>query len=236
MSPVPTGYLTADHPLASAGAPPAADPSAGAKALADLGWVDSDGDPATARVSQGVAGVPGGTSLKLSLATTDDAAHRALAQALAEQLAACGAQVDVETIPAEELFRTWPEGPVFGRKFDLVAWSWLQWLTPACESFTSGEIPSLQNPEGTNAAGFSNPAFDAACARAGLGLVTRPDYQADVNLMETILAEEIPALPLFQWPRLLVAGPQLCGFEIDPTTASLLWNVESWRAGADCAP
>lgn len=130
----------------------------------------------------------------------------------------------------------WPEGPVFGRDFDLVLWSWLQWLAPACEAFTTEEIPSAGNPEGINASGFSDPAYDAACDQIAFGEITGDAYRNGLETAQTILAEAMPSLPLFQWPRLLVAGPTVCGFQVDPTVSSLLWNVEALRGGPDCTP
>jgi peptide/nickel transport system substrate-binding protein len=235
LSPIPSSYLTPDHPLAAV---PAAevtfDPAAGREALAQLGWVESDADAQTARSAQGVAGVPGGTRLALSLATAADEVQLDLAQAIAADLAVCGVEVTIESRPGAELFAPWPDGPVFGRQFDLVLWPWLQWQTPACEAFVSGEIASAENPEGINASGFSDPAYDGACAQVAFGELTGESFRQGVEATQAILAEAVPSLALFQWPRLLVAAPGVCGFELDPTVASPLWNIEALRSGPDC--
>jgi peptide/nickel transport system substrate-binding protein len=123
---------------------------------------------------------------------------------------------------------------VFGRSFDLVAWPWLQWVAPACEVFSSPEIPSAENPEGSNASGFSEVAFDEACAQAGLGPIAGSAYTSSVAEMQSILSEAVPSLPLLQWPRMLIASPLVCGQRADPTAGSLLWNLEEFTPGPAC--
>ncbi|MGA7272954.1 MAG: ABC transporter substrate-binding protein, partial [Acidimicrobiia bacterium] len=65
-------YLPPQHPLFNADARHVDfDPAAGAALLDEIGWVDDDGDPATARVASGVTGVPDGTLLEFALETTE---------------------------------------------------------------------------------------------------------------------------------------------------------------------
>ncbi len=235
LSPVPASYLPTDHPLTVAGTGgPAHDPAAGEQALESLGWIDGDGEASTPRVARGVSGVKDGTTFKLTLQAPEDSIQAALAAAIGEDLAGCGVAVSVESVPSEELFTPWPDGSVFGRAFDLVAWPWLQWIGPDCEVFTSLEIPSAENPEGSNASGFRDKAFDEACAQAGLGPMAGAAYSASVAEIQSILSEAVPSLPLLQWPRMLIASPLVCGLKVDPTAVSLLWNLEELRPGPAC--
>jgi peptide/nickel transport system substrate-binding protein len=235
LSPVPSGMIASGHPLASSASSLDYDPAAARESLTALGWVDEDGQPSTPRVAQGVDDVSAGTPLSLTLMTAAGSTEAALARAIADELAQCGVQIEVEDVPAETLYAPWPDGPVFGRRFDLVAWPWLGWIGPACELFTTGEIASDSFGEGSNASGFSDASYDNACARARLGPVADGAYSEAIQETQTILDEAVPSLPLFQWPRLLVAGEGVCGLDLDPT-AALLWNLEALSPGPPCVP
>jgi peptide/nickel transport system substrate-binding protein len=232
---VPRGFLPAGHPLESVSeAAVAYDPTAATEGLAALGWIDDDGEPETPRLAQGVDGVAAGTPLRLSLVAASGSAEEALAEAVRDDLARCGVAIEVESVPAETLYAPWPEGPVFGRSFDLVLWPWLGWIDPACELFLTSEIPTDAHPEGVNASGFSDGAYDRACAQARIGPVAGPAYPEAVARTQEILAEQVPAMALLQWPRLLVASDRVCGLSPDPT-AGALWNVEELQPGPGCA-
>jgi hypothetical protein len=152
-------------------------------------------------------------------------------ETIAGDLASCGAEVAVVSVPAEELFAPWPGGPAFGRGFDLVVWPWLQWVAPACEIFSTGEIPSAENPEGSNASGFSEAGYDALVgsgarpgSREARGRFPRPSRSS----------RAVPMLPLMQWPRVLIASELVCGLTVDATASSLLWNLEELTQGPGC--
>ena len=79
QSRVPDSYIHPDHPLANPQARRYAyDPQAGGNLLTSAGWSDADGDPATPRLAQGVAGVTDGTPLAFAFLTTvEDEKQRA---------------------------------------------------------------------------------------------------------------------------------------------------------------
>lgn len=235
LSPIPSTYLPANHPLVL---PDIAeidhDPAGAADQLTALGWIDDDGDSATPRRSQGARGVPGGTVFEATLATAEDEFHVALATRLAADLEECGIGVRVEGLSAESLYDVWPDGAVFGRGFDFVLWPWLHWMSPACDVFTTAEIPSSVNPQGSNASGYSEAAFDAACQEVSLGPLAGPTYPPAVGSTQTRLMDALPSLPVLQWPRILVYGRDVCGPEMDSTVQSLLWNIEAWYGGEAC--
>ena len=234
LSPLPTGILAVGHPRdRSVMSSIVYDPSGANQALTSLGWIDDDGRSATARVAQGVAGVDDGARLALSLLTASGPGEESAAQAIADDLATCGVQVEVESLPAATLYAPFPQGPAFGRDFDLVLWPWLEWVTPACEVFTTAEIASAANPEGSNASGFSDSAYDRACSEARLAPAGGTAFAEAIGEMQSILDAAVPSLPLFQWPRLLVAGQGVCGMSLDPT-AALLWNLEVLIPGPSC--
>ncbi|HET7010061.1 MAG TPA: ABC transporter substrate-binding protein [Anaerolineales bacterium] len=231
---VPSSYLPASHPLTAVDlAGPAYDPQAAAAALEEAGWVDHDDDPATPRVAQDAAGVEDGRQLSWTLGVTSRGLDEAAARALAQDVAQCGAEVDLETFPAQDLFVPYPEGPAFGGDLDMVVWSWFGWVTPSCDLFASWEIPSDDRPEGVNASGFSDPAFDAACRSVLYGVGSEGLTAEAARETQRIFVDQMPALPLAGLPRTVALGPGVCGLEADSSSASLLWDLESL---APCAP
>ena len=236
LSPIPQGMIGTAHPLApAAGSSISYDPVNASAQLTALGWIDDDGESATPRVAQGADAVPTGTPLRLGLLTSAGGREERLAHAVAEDLEPCGVALDVETMEAERLYAPWPDSPVFGRAFDLVVWPWLEWVSPACELFTSAEVPSDAFPQGSNASGFADGRYDAACAQAGLGPAAEAVYFDSIQQTHAILNESVPSLPLFQLPRILVTSAAICDTSLDPT-APLLWNLERLGFGAACSP
>lgn len=232
---VPQGYLPPDHPLLAAGLNlPEADPAEGARLLEQVGWQDSDGIPGTPRQAVGVTGVPNGTVLQFSLLIPAGELHRAVGERIQRDLGRCGAQVELEVLTSEQLFEPWPDGQVFGRGFQAVAWAWPSWVSPLCEMFGGFEIPSADRPLGVNAAGFRDPAYDLACSRLLLGSPDDPGHAAALEQTQRLFAEQLPAIPLYMRPRVLAHAADLCGVTPDPSALSPFWNLEALSRKAGC--
>ncbi|MGH2523606.1 MAG: hypothetical protein ACRDH2_13965, partial [Anaerolineales bacterium] len=182
------------------------------------GWADSDGDGALDK-----DGIP----LRLTLA--GDARREALLGDIQLQLKAnCGIEVETRLLTRGELEGDWPDGVIFGRRFDLALFGWNVGAAPPCEVWTTTQIPSDANPGGANDTGYSNPAFDAACRRARTTLDPQHATQSHAEA-QRIFAEDLPVLPLFFWPKLAAARAPVQGFVLDPTSPSELWNIEELR-------
>jgi ABC-type transport system substrate-binding protein len=153
---------------------------------------------------------------------------------LQEDLAACGVQLEVEVRESQELFASWPQGEVFGRRFEMVDWAWPVFISPPCEMFLSSEIPADGNSLGINASGFRNLDYDHACRRLLLGTSATDGYLQAVQSTQELLASNLPAVPLFLHPRIVVHAEGLCGIEVDPSAISVFWNVESYYFGDTC--
>jgi peptide/nickel transport system substrate-binding protein len=231
---VPASYVPPNHPLAESGLPSAPyDPAAAATALEAEGWMDDDGSSATPRVAHGVEGLADGTPLAWSLGVAPNGLEEDWARTLVEGFAECGATVSLELLPAVDLYAPYPDGPVFGGRLGMVVWSWLGWVTPACELFASWEIPSAGSPEGSNATGFSDPTYDAACRTLLFGAALDGPGAEAARVSQRVFAEQVPALPLTVLPRVAAFGPGVCGLQADASSVSLLWDMESL---APCAP
>jgi peptide/nickel transport system substrate-binding protein len=240
-APVSDSYVPANHPLHNPGLVQYAyDPAAGAMLLDNLGWKDVDGDPATPRQSQGVSGVTDGVSLSVQMLSLDDPASLGTAELVREFLAGCGVAVDVRALPAQELLASGPEGLVFGRQFQTVAFAWTASPQPPCFLFATNQIPGPypQYPQGwggANAPGFSDPEFDRLC---GIAMNSLPEqsWHAEAHLQaQALFTAELPVIPLFWLKGTALAQPDLCGLAPDASARSMLWNLENLEKNASCA-
>lgn len=250
LSPVSDTYLPPDHPLYNpAAAHYAFDVEAGARLLDQAGWIDQDGDAATPRIAQGVSGVPDGTPLAFTYVTTDVTIRQQGAQILADSLAQCGIQVELQDLESEEFFADPPEGDLFSRRFDMAEFAWEAGTLPSCRLYISAEIPGdpdVRNPDGSrrfpdgwagqNITGYSDPEFDQACQAALEALPGQPGYAENHLLAQEIFARDLPAIPLYQRLMVTAARADLCGYSMDPTANSDTWGIEGYGLGEECAP
>jgi peptide/nickel transport system substrate-binding protein len=51
---------------------------------------------------------------------------------------------------------------------------------------------------------------------------------------QQIFATDLPVIPLYQRLKVAVTRPDLCGFSLDPSTNSEMWQIEEFDAGASC--
>lgn len=233
-------YLLAGHPLANPELRRYAyDPAAGGALLQAAGWLDLDNNPATARLAQAVPGLADGSPLLVSYFTGDSDFRLRLAERIKAYLMQCGLQVEIASGPGEQIFAAGPEGPVFGRNFDLAQFAWPASDQPACALYTSSQVPGpypqfSQGWGGGNASGYSNLQFDQACLAAGNALPDTPQFLAAHRQAQAIFAEELPSLPLFQRASLLLARPDFCGLKIDASNPDIFWNLEGFNYGEFC--
>jgi peptide/nickel transport system substrate-binding protein len=191
------------------------DPAQGRALLAELGWVDSDGDGIVDK-----AGIP----LRLTLMSYES--RPSLSTLDAQLQTNCGIDNEPHPLTRGELMNDWPDGMVFGRRFDLAVLTWEVGDMPPCELWLTAQNPDDSNPGGANAAGYGNPGYDAACRRA---LTTLDPVLAARSHAEAQrrLAQDLPVLPLFYQTRVAAALPEVQGFMLDSTSASELWNIEA---------
>jgi peptide/nickel transport system substrate-binding protein len=124
------------------------------------------------------------------------------------------------------MYAEWPEGVIFGRKFDLAEYAWLLPGKPRCELYITEQITENGVEGGINSTGYSNPEFDTTCDQAHRALYRVEALQRH-QMAQKLFSDDLPSLPLFFHLRIGVARPELIGFSIDPTHPSPLWNIES---------
>jgi peptide/nickel transport system substrate-binding protein len=238
---VPATYLPPNHPwMDSALAALPHDPQKGSALLDEVGWKDRDSDPRTARVSTAVAGVLDGTEFRVSYTAAESALHRKVAESIAADLLACGVGVNVELKPVGEVYASAPDGPIFGRHFDLAEVAWTVGRFPPCYLFSSSEIPTQKNSwlgtryGGVNFTGYANPEYDQACrVMLTAGLSTDAFSQANQTTQQ-ILGNDVPAIALFYHVHALVTRPEICGVTLDVSSRSALRTIEEWGLEGAC--
>jgi peptide/nickel transport system substrate-binding protein len=215
------------------------DPKKAAELLAASGWLDSDNDPATPRLSSGVAGIADGTPFEFAYLVSTDPEEQKTAGLVKESLAQCGLKANIETQAWDKLLASGPDGPVFGRSFDLAQFGWTTGLEPACNLYLSEEIPGPY-PDfpkgwgGANASGYNNPEFDLACKTALTSLSGSANYKKAHQQAQAIFSEDLPAIPLYSHDQLIVSRPDLCGLKKDGALTNVFWNLESLDYGENC--
>ncbi len=233
-------YIPSFHPLYNANLSLAAfSPDAAIDLLETVGWLDADGDPATPRTAQGVANVADGTPFELSYLVSEDAASQAAAQIVKASLAQCGIRVELVPQAPQDYLAAGPEGPVFGRKFQMAQFAWPVTLDPACFLFQSSEIPGpypgfSKGWGGINAMGYSNSEFDLLCQITRTSPVDTPAYRQASDRAQIIFADDAPLVPLFVRAKWAAFRPDFCGLPAGPALDGLLWNLEAFDYGESC--
>ncbi|HBY08683.1 MAG TPA: hypothetical protein DEH22_13205 [Chloroflexi bacterium] len=237
---IPDTFVPVTHPLRNPDATHYEyDPETAAALLQFAGWIDHDGDPATPRISAGVPGFADGTPFQFIFLAPGDAERPQVAQQIVESLAQCGLTAELELQDWETLLGPGPDGPVFGRQFDLAQFAWAYSIQPSCGLYRSSEIPGPY-PDypngwgGGNASGFSLAEYDQQCLQTLTALPDYDIYQVAVNQLQVLFADELPAIPLYQRLKLVAARPDLCGVMIDPAFGSALSTIEAWDYGKGC--
>jgi peptide/nickel transport system substrate-binding protein len=204
------------------------DPAAGRSLLDQAGWQDTDGDGV--REAQAVPEIVSGTPFSVTLLTTaDDPARERTAEILKENLAECGIRMDTRYLPVDTFYADGPDGPVFGRQFDLALFSWLNGLDAPCGLYLSSAIPQENNWWATsNNPGYESEAYDRACRAALEAVYGTKAYVQHHREAQAIFSRDLPVLPLYFVPRLLAVRPEVRGVTLDPSQQTPFWNIESF--------
>jgi peptide/nickel transport system substrate-binding protein len=239
LSSVPASFVPADDPLYNPSVTAYSFDVPAANALLEkIGWRDIDNNPLTPRQAWGVKDVPNGTPLELNTITTGATQRAQVSTIAANSLAQCGIKLNVNYLDQTVLYAAGPDGPLFGRSFDLAEFAMgSTGVEPPCEWFSSSEIPNTENYwVGTNVSGYSSPAFDAACQTVQQSLTDETAHADAYHQAQAIFTQDLPVIPLYWRIKVAAARPGFCHFSLDPTASSSLWNIEVFDRGTDCQP
>jgi peptide/nickel transport system substrate-binding protein len=215
------------------------DPLKGQELLQKAGWVDQDNDPKTPRTSLGVAGLPDNVSFMVDYLVSPDEERQAAAKLVQADLAECGIGVNILTQEAQQYLAPGPEGPVFGRQFQMAQFAWPAAWEPPCYLYISDEIPGpypdySKGWGGVNASGYANPEYDRACRDGRFTLAEAPLHTQAYFQAQATLAEDLPALPLYWHFKTVLTRPDFCGVNLDASTQEAFWNIEGFNYGEAC--
>ncbi len=229
-----SSYIPPEHPLYAGDMLTVwpYDPEAGMALLEEIGWTDTNGDGI--REAHGVDGITDGTLLEFNWGSTTATLRIQYMQIYQQNLAGCGIKVDLENLPSAEWFADGPEGPLFGRHFDVGSFTWVTSVEPPCDLYLGLDtnIPSAENNwGGQNDPGFMDPDYDAACLRALTALPGSDDYIQGHKDAQAIFSEQLPVVPLFLRLKVAATRPEVKGFVMDPTQNSEMWNIETLDLG-----
>jgi len=224
---VPNGVVPSGHPLFS-GAQFAYwdyNPAAGRALLGDVGWLDEDEDGVLE--AKGVEGVREDTPFVVTLLVpVGDEAVSQVAQVIRSNMVDCGVRVDLEPVFYEDLIAPGPDGPLFGRRFDMALTEWQGQDILRCDRYLSSEIPTEDHWDGANVTGYVNLDYDAVCLDALGMLPGMADYTSNYQAAQLVLSDELPSLPLFMRARIAFVRPGVTGITLDATAETELWSIE----------
>lgn len=225
-------YIPSVHPLYPEGLTEWPYDVDAANALLDeVGYVDGDGDGIR---EDAATGTPFAVTLGT---TTGNEMRQQLTQIFKENMLECGIDVELYYLPASEWFADGPDGPLFGRRFDLGEFAWLTGVEPSCNLYTSDQItgpadetnPITGTPYGgwgaASDTGWFNADYDVICNTAIGSLPGTPEYEDNHKDAQRIFSEEVPVIPLFLRLKVAAARPEVLNFGVDPTQNSELYNI-----------
>lgn len=222
------------------------DPARAATLLETLGFADVDGDgyreaskDISCTITTDLGGgtkdqvIKQGTPLELWLNTTQDNELRQATTLLFQQnMKDIGVKVSLDYMDLRVLYQDGPDGPLFGRHFDLSQFAWLTGVQPPVGLYYCTEIPDEDNLwVGLNETGWCNPQYDRAAKKAASTLeraAALPYYHA----AQYLFMDELPVLPLFSRVKVMAAAPNVVNFRPNPTVNSETWNIETWGFAA----
>lgn len=178
-----------------------------------------------------------GNAFRVSLITGLDQMERRIGQMIQEQLRDCSIDLVIEALPDQLRLAGGEENRLIGRRFDLALTSATAANNPQCDRFATWQIGGpldetdpqsgavFSGWDGTNHTGWSNPAFDTACASALENFPGTPEQILSHQQAQVIFSQNLPVLPLFYIPRTTITGQEVPHINNDPAQNSELWNL-----------
>jgi len=196
------------------------------------GYSSVDPDAAKASFVQGgLVADPHGTwthlGAKVLLHLTwaaDDAWSSAVGPVIAAELVSAGFDVAAEPVPGAELFGTvLPTGA-----FDLALAPVPAGAYPSAmaRSFSTTDGPARAGAS-SDWSGFDDPKVDTLFSEAAQNLAGQA-AQALYRQIDQALWTELPTMPLFAEPVVLVSAVDLLGLQPDPGGSGVLWDADQW--------
>ena len=162
-----------------------------------------------------------GAEPTITFSTTSGVALReTLQEIVQQQLGEVGITIEIENTSAEEFFGNWT---VEGR-FQMGDWAWLSTPEPNLkEIFGGDQFP----PDGSNYYRYNNEEVTRLLQQADATVDTQQRAEL-FKEAQTLMAEDVPIIPLFQRVETYGYAEGLQGPEVNPTLAGPFWNIGEW--------
>jgi peptide/nickel transport system substrate-binding protein len=194
-----------------------------ARLLDEAGWVDSNGDGTRDK---------DGTELVLRYATTTREVRVNTQVVVQQAFQELGIGVELINHESDIFFNSYGSGgPVAIGDYDIAEWSTapLGFPDPDDPSFLCSEIPSDDNPEGSNWSGYCNEELDALFMEQAS--TTDPDARVDVfHQIDQMMADEVIILGVWYDPDLWALNSRIVDARI--SGADPFWNAANWDVSA----
>ena len=186
------------------------------KLLDEAGWIDSNGDGTRDK---------DGTELVLRYDTTQRPIRKDVQAVVQQDFAAIG--IKVNTFTYDNLFASYGEdGPVATGDFDIAAWSDAPFFPdPDTAYFLCSEIPSDENPEGSNYTGYCNADMDKLFAEE----LTTTDVTKRADIFHQIdqkLTADVIWVGIWADSDIWATAPRVKDLEY--AGADPFWNAVNW--------
>ena len=212
----PAAWFYADQ------APVNYDPAAAKKALADGGWVDTNGDGFVEK---------NGTTAKVELCTTTRQVRQDTLALVSAWLKAVGIDSVINPVASSDIFADYNEATLdtpcalSTSNFDVAEHAFSSSIDPLGNYFSYHS--SQFHPKGANDARVSDPELDAS-----LDLVrNNVDFAKIKDAMATfqkIYVDKTVEIPLYYRKNVELVGPRLGNYFANGTQVGSTWNGEDW--------
>jgi len=141
------------------------------------------------------------------------------------------AQKQLKSVGIELLPRFGPSASVFGQVLPSGDWDLFlfTWQASPSSSATSFSLYGCGGDQ--NYMNYCNPKVSSLLKRAQF----TPDARLRAGILnraETIMANDVPSIPMFVRPGFLVNSKKVSGTVINPTQQGSTWNVQNWTVSA----
>jgi peptide/nickel transport system substrate-binding protein len=194
------------------------DPEQAKKLLDQAGWVDSNGDGVRDK---------NGVDLTLRYGTTTREVRQDT-QAVAQQdLAAVGIKTELTNYDSDVFFAGFADnGPTYNGQLDIMEWSdTTEFPDPFQYYWLCSEIPTADNPSGTNSEHLCDPELDSLFKLQA----TQVDFkqrQATFQKISKLIYDQVYWLGVWQDPDQWALGSRLQNVSLSGATP--FYNIEQW--------
>lgn len=216
----PAASFWEDTPYASPNAKPLPyDPEGAKQLLEQSGWSDTDGDGIRDKDGQ---------KLSLRFVTNTRQIRIDTSVVAQQQLKEVGIDLVLQTYPSEIYFNGYAEGgPIATGQYDIAEWSETPTAFPDPDSslFLCSQIPTDDQPDGTNWTGYCDPDLDALFAEQSRTV----DYNARIEVFHRLdekLAEGAFWAGIWHDPDLWVVNHRVLNVKLNGV--SPFWNITEW--------